>query len=876
MLRLYRASLRLLPREVREEDGAAIVATLEDQLAGASTETERTRIWLRAFVRLPGAAMGMARDARSVRGSGRGNPQGGGDGMYGMIRTLRLALRTLMKAPAFTWASVLLLALGIGAGTAAFGIVDHVLLRPLPYPQAERLVYMTNGSHSGPTLRRLDAVHAFDAWVATSEATLNLARPDAEPVRVRGAEVTASFFSVFGATPTVGRVLVEGDEGGPDIVVLTHDAWQRLWGGDPAVVGSTIELAGRSGEVVGVLGEDFVPPQALTGRDVDVLYPMNWNNPNLERPGYHAHSVVGRLAPGASIEQADADLVRVADDVMAAYAEHYSEYSEPVRWPVEPLAAITVGEGITRGLALLLGAVALLLLVACSNVAHLFLARGIGRTQEMSVRRALGASTRALVGQLAAESAVVGAAAGIGGVALAWLTLRGFGRWTTALPRGEAISMDLRVVGFALLLSTATVLVFGLLPAIRSTRRDLHRVLRSGARGASSSRTVQALRSGLVVGEVAVSLVLVTLAGLLMRSFVEVARQDTGIVSDNVVMVPLSVSAPETGDAYVQMMTTITEAVRQVPGIETATWSGELPFENVGGSSCCWAMRAQLTEDDEPTRLAGHSVDEYFFSTFGTELVAGRNFLPGETEPVAIVGERTAIRGWGSAQAALGEIIEARGEARRIVGVAEHTLHYGLDIPHDITAYIPLWQNPFSMPWASLAVKTRGDASGLHDDLRAAIWSVAPELPIPTVTTLDAMIDESTSTRRFGGALATSFGVLALVLAAGGLYGTLLYSVGEQRRAIGIRLALGAGRRRIERAVVGRALTLGAGGVVVGIALSWYVTRFLESFLFRVAPRDAVSLVGAAAVLLAVTAVAAWFPARRAAGTDPLETLRVE
>ena len=876
MVRLYRASLRILPREVREEDGPAIVATLEDQLADASTENERTRIWLRAFVRLPGAAVGMARDARGVRGTGGRIPQGGGDGMYGMIRALRIAARTLMKAPTFTWAAVLLLALGIGAGTAAFSIVDHVLLRPLPYPQAERLVYMTNGSHSGPTLRRLDSVDAFDAWAATSGATLNLVRPDAEPVRVRGAEVTSSFFDLFAATPVLGRVLVPGDEGIPDVVVLTYDAWQRLWGGDPAIVGSTVNLNGRSGEVVGVLDEGFVPPQALVSRDVDVLYPMNWDNPNLENPGYHAHSVVARLAPGVTAAQADADLTRVADDVMAAYADHYSEYDEPVRWPVESLASFTVGEEVTRGLGLLLGAVALLLLVACSNVAHLFLARGIGRAQEMSVRRALGASTRTLLGQLAAESAVVGAAAGVGGVALAWLTLQGFGRWTTALPRGDAIAMDLRIVGFALLLSTGTVLVFGLLPAIRSTRRDLHRALRSSARGASSSRAVQAFRSGLVVGEVAVSLVLVTLAGLLMRSFVEVSRQDTGIVSENVVMVPLSVPELETADAYVQMMTSISDAVRQVPGVQSATWSAELPFENVGGNSCCWAMRIQLTETDEPTRLAGHSVDEHFFETFGTELVAGRNFLSDEAEPVAIVGERTAIRGWGSAEAALGETIRARGADRRIIGVAEHTLHYGLDIPHDITAYVPVWQNFFPIPWGSVAVKTRGDVDAIGEELRAAIWSVAPQVPIPTVTTLDRMIAESTSSRRFGGLLASSFGVLALLLAAGGLYGTLLHAVGEQRRAIGIRLALGAGRGRIERAVVGRALALGAGGIGLGVLVSWYVGRFLEAFLFDVAPRDAISLIGAAAVLIAVTGVASWLPARQAAATDPLETLRVE
>lgn len=875
VLRVYRASLRILPQDVRRDDGPAMVEVLRDELADSPGAWERAGAVARAFRGLPSAAIGMRMDARRERASlGTGRTRGG-ERMKGGFGAVRFAARTLWKSPAFTWATVLLLALGIGAGTAAFSIVDHVMIRPLPYPQADRLVYMTNGAHSGPTLRRLDSVDGFDLWTAARGSTVNLARTEGEPLRLSAAEVTPDFFQIFGVRPALGRLLIESDEGPWAVGVLTHEAWERIWGGDPTIVGSTVQLDGRSIEVVGVLDPAFVEPH-LTARSLDVIFPMDWTNPDLEEPGHHAHSVVARLAPDVSISQADEELDRVAAEVMAAYPDHYAEYSEPADWPLTPLAEQTVGQEVAQGLGLLLGAVVLLLLVACSNVAHLFLARGIGRTREMSLRRALGASTRSLVGLLLAEGVVIGAAATLLGLGLAWLALQGFGRWTSGLPRGDSIVLDPRVILFAIGLSLITVLVFGLVPALRSARRDLHDTLRGGGRGASSSRSVKALRSALVVGEVAFSLLLVAMAGLFMRSFVEISNQETGMVADNVYMVPISIPPPETGEAYVETMTTIAEAVRTVPGVVSATWSAELPFENTGGNSCCWATSFAFEEGGETVRLAGHSVDEAFFETFGTELVAGEVFRPGGTEPVVIIGERTAIRGWGSAEEALGETVHLRGRERRIIGVAEATLHYGLDQSHDIAAYLPAWHDPFPIPWGSVAVKSRPGVQGIDRSLREAIWSVAPNLPIPTVQTLDGLIAESTSGRRLGGVLSTSFGIVALLLAAGGLYGTLLYAVGEQRRAIGIRMALGAGKSRIQSSIVGRAIALSLGGVALGLTAAWFGTRFLEAFLFGIQPRDPLSFAAAAVLLLVVAALAAWLPARTASRTDPMETLRTE
>lgn len=797
--------------------------------------------------------------------------------MEGITRTVRQALRSLLRHPAFTWAAVLLLGLGIGAVTSAFTIVDNVLLRALPYPAADRLYYMTNGAHSGPVLERLGAVEGVDEWVFATGRTVNLTRDGAEPLRLQAREVTASFFSVFGARPAAGRLLVAADHDRTDVAVVAHGTWTRIWGRDTDLVGTVVRLNGEPVTVVGVVGEGFVPPEGLVGRSPDLYVPMNRANPNLEDPGYHAHSVVARLEPGVSVDRVDRALDRVAEDVARAYPDHYGDRTP--RWPLEPLAETTVGESASRGLLLLLGAVGLLLAVACANVAHLFLARGVGRSQEMAVRRALGAGTSQLSVQLLVESLLVGVGGGLLGLAVARVTLEGFARWTRSLPRGDQVVLDPRVLGFAVLLTVGTALVFGLLPALRSARRDLGDGLKAGSRSATAGRGERTLRAGLVVGEVAGSLVLIAFAGLLVRSFVAVTGQDAGVAPERVHIVPLTPPAFESAEEYARRMGAVAEALRGVPGVESATWGMELPFEFVGGGRCCWSNSMTIAEGDEPVRILGHYAGRDWFRTLGTELVAGESWGPviDEASPPMVVSEGLAVRGWGSAERALGGTLEIRGRTHRIVGVAEPTLHYGLDQPHEHAAYVPMESVTFPIPRATFAVKIEeGREDGVAAALRRAVWSAEPDIPVPTVRRLESLIDESTSARSLGALVASAFGVLALLLAAGGLYGTLLYSVGEQERAIGIRMALGAGRGRIRRRIVGRAVVLSLVGVALGGAAAWYLSGFAESFLFGVAPRDGVSLLTAASVLLVSAAAAAWLPARRASRTDPLEALRAE
>ena len=483
----------LPPGPLRDEDRPEIERTLRDQVEAAPSAWARLDRTVRALWRLPGvivaewgewlgisAAAGAARTRRE--GEGRVND---------VVRGFGLAVRSLRKAPTFTAATILLMALGVGVVTTVFTIVDHVLFRPLPYPAAERLVYLTNGSHNGPTLERLDAVEVFDSWTATSSVDVNLWRVDGDPLRLSRMETTPAFFTLFAARPQLGRLIVDADRDRVDIAVLTHAFWRDVFGSDPGVVGTTMLIDGEPIEIVGVLSEEFVHPSRLEGQP-HFYRPLEWSNPGFENPGYHAHSVTARLAAGVSLEQANQRIDRLEAEVAAAHPDYYSE--GPQDWPLVSLHDTTVGY-VRGSLLLLLGAVGLLLLDACVNVAHLFMARSLARTREMAVRRAMGAGTRNLLEQLTTESLVVGLAGGAGGLLIAKLVLTLLRRWTVELPRGADVTIDLRVFLVCFGLSALTALILGLLPAFRSVRGDLQAPLRAGGRGISGGRRKE--RAGL-------------------------------------------------------------------------------------------------------------------------------------------------------------------------------------------------------------------------------------------------------------------------------------------------------------------------------------------------------------------------------------------
>ena len=568
---------------------------------------------------------------------------------------------------------------------------------------------------------------------------------------------------------------------------------------------------------------------------------------------------------------------------MATVHENYRTNEGQARSiPVTPLSEATVRD-VRSGLDLLMGAVALLLLVACVNVAHLFMARGLGRGRELAVRRALGASTPSLVGHLAVESLLLGLAGGVGGVVLAFLGLQAFlGLNPEFLPRAAEIGLDPRILAFAAALSALTALVFGLLPALRTMGRAHDPALRPSARGGTANRGDQFLRQGLIVAEVAVSLVLVASASLLLRTFIEVQRQDAGFETAGLWTIPLTPTEVDSPAAYRLQMDEVRQSVAAVPGVQSAAYGLTMPFELTGGGRCCWRSNLTSVSGDEIAPWI-HPVSSQYFATLGVEMLHGAEWSGGDAtaSPIpAVVNESFAVELFGSAGAALGQtIVRSGGQGSMqflITGVAGNTRYFGQDADPEPNFFIPVEVLPFPITRSHLAVRASGGDPGLGGRLREAVWAAAPTLPVPTVRSMEGWMENATARRRFDSALFATFGLVALLLAAGGLYGTLLYVASQRRRELAIRQALGASRAKIERWMLKGGLVVAALGVLVGLIGSWGATRFLESRLWGVEPSDPVALFGAAGLLLAVAAVASWLPARWAGRTDPMEALQAE
>jgi putative ABC transport system permease protein len=883
---LYRWTLRLLPPPVYAEDGREMAETFAVLWEDARSTGRRAGTAFRSFGRFPWvAALEWGEFLGLIRAPGW-SPDEWRWGMSSWAGNLRLALRTLRKAPAFTVTTIILLGLGIGSVTTIFTLVDHALLRALPYPAAERLIVVENGSHPGPVFQEFQTMKSVDLWGAAWSETANLVG-EGDPLRITEIRVSQDFFALFGARPAFGRLLIRDDFQAADVVVLGQGIWKRAFGADPDIVGKVIRLDGTPLSVVGVLDPAFLPPEGLAagGASPDIWRPLDWSDEGLNRISSWVLDVMGRMAPGATVEDVNAELVRASENLAKRFPEDRMDRDgNPYELPAAHLQEVTTRR-VRTGLGLLLGAVGLLLLVACLNVAHLFLARSLGRVQDMAVRRALGAGTGTLVQQLMVESLVLGGVGGLVGLGLASLGLRSFLALNpSAIPWASDISLDMRTLIFAATVSVATALLFGLLPALRSMGHDLTYDLKGTSRGATSGQRAYRFRSGLVVAEVALSLVLVAEAGLLLKSFMKLQALDPGFRVAGVWTIPLSPTGFESPEEYVRAMDEVEASLARVPGVTGATYSLTLPFEVTGTGRCCWMTSNLLVEGElrEGMRLFLQPVTGSYFETLGVSLAAGRVWSESEagSEPwPTVLSESLALELFGSAELAINQVLEVGGEESPVivVGVAEDTRHFGLDQEFVSFLYLPMEKLPFTIPMAHMAVSIpRAAPAGWTRILREAVWDAAPEMPVPTVRAMEEWVDRSTADRRFDGVLFGSFGALALILAAAGLYGTLLYAVGQRRREMGIRLALGAARNRVMRQVVAKGLLLAALGCILGLGGAWGVGRFLESRLFEMEATDPGTLLGAVAVLLAAAALASWFPARRASRVDPMHVLREE
>lgn len=880
-VRLYGALLRLLPRRVREADGSEMVATFAALHADAGRRRGAVAL---AFVRLPALILAEWVDHVSGRAAGP-VPRAESGAMDRLSRSLRYAFRSLRRTPAFVWSVVLLLGLGVGSVTTIFTLVDHVILRPLPYPAADRLVELENGSHSGPTWRGLQDVRTVEAWGGVWSGPANMTGIG-RPERLTTGRITENFLAMFGARPVRGRLLIPEDWQARDAVVISEGLWQRAFGGDEDVVGRTITLDGEQHVIVGVADPSFEPPEALTFAGIDVWRPVDWTDSRFESSGFHVLAVVGRLRPDASIAAAESEIEGLVARLAEAYPDGYRNRDGELRsFPLVPLQEATVGARVGQGLALLLGAVTLLLLVACTNVAHLFMARGISRIREMAVRRALGARTGSLAGQLLTESLLVGLAGAAVGVVLAYGGLAAFLALSPeSIPRASAIRIDLRVLAFAVAIAAVTSLVFGMLPALRLIGRDVSNALHGTSRGNSETRRDRRLGGALVVAEVALSLVLVVQAGSLLRGFVRLNTAELGFRTEGVYTLPIEVHDLETPADWSRRMELVRTSLAGVPGVRMATYGMTMPLEWTGGARCCWGGAPVFPgADAEPRDAMMHVVDTDYFPLLDLSFTAGRPWTRAEastTPAPAIVSEGLAVRVLGSAERAIGRTVRTSPDedARefRVVGVVAENRHYGPDQEHGEAMYMPAPTIPFPLERAHFAVLVDGPSEGLATRLREAVWAVEPDLPVPIVRSLPDWAGEATARARFEAVLFASFGGIALLLVAGGLYGTLLYAVGRRRRELGIRLALGDAPARLERRVLGQGVRTAIAGCAFGALGAWALGRVLASRLSGLDAGDPVLLGAAITILVAVALTASWLPARRAARTDPLEALRSE
>ena len=800
---------------------------------------------------------------------------------------LRFALRTLRHSPGFAAVAIITIALGIGATTAIFSVVNAVVLRPLPYPDAERavMVWMDNRRqglhedyHSYPNLADLKARNRSLSYLAPyRQAGLNLTG-GTEPRRVNAGMLPADAFSALGVQPELGRPYDAENEntGNDNVVVLSHGLWQSEFAGDRAILGRAIELDGRKRTVVGVMPPDFAFPSEAT----QLWVPLVISEGLRTARSSFAFPAIGRLKPGVSLAAARGDLGAIARQLGAEYPNN-RDYGVTVT----PLPEQVVGPTLRTALWIMLGAVAAVLLIACANVANLLLSRAAVREREVTVRMALGASNRRLVRQFLTESLLLSVLGGLVGLGIGVVGLRALRAMAPSdLPRAASIGLDLKVLVVTIVATLITGLLFGLMPAIQTSRMRLGETLRDGGRGGTAGRGGQRLRRGIVVAQLALVVVLLIGAGLLLRTFAALQNQELGFDSKNL----LTFTTPLPAARYrqdVQIRTfyqTLLDRIRALPDVRHAGAITTMMLSKTPSSTGITAEgRANFREDIEVTFDV---TTPGFFQAAGARVVAGRDLSGADrdsTLPVAVVNEHMAKHYWPTA-AAIGKrfkfgSVEADTTNNpwvTVVGVVHDMRRTGLDTPVRDEAFLPFGQNiARSM---IVMVKTSGDPFAVVPRLRQIVRSIDPNQPVATIRTMDDVLSRLVAQRRFSMTLVAAFAFLAFVLAVIGAYGVTSYLVSQRTKEIGVRLALGAEPSRVARLVVLEGLRIAVLGIAIGIGAAMMTTRLAANLLFGVSPRDPVTTTAVAILLLVVAAIANYIPARRAARVDPLIALRQE
>ncbi len=810
------------------------------------------------------------------------NHMGPRPALCGLAADVRFAARSLVRARGFTTVAVIALALGIGANTAIFSVVNAVLLRPLPYREPQRLVwfwevqpFLDRAPFSAPDFADYRGQNqTFESVVAFRGGNLTLTGAG-EPERISGAQVDAGFFPILGVRPALGRDFTADEDkpGAPAaVVVLSHGFWQRKHGGDSQIVGKALTFNGRTYSVVGVM-----PPGFSFPGETELWTPLGLNPAGQQR-GSHWLIVIGRLKPGVSLARAQADI----DVVVRRLQQQYPPSNQGHSVTLVSLEERLVGH-VRRALLVLLAAVGFVLLIACANVANLMLARAAVRRREIAIRAALGAGRWRLVRQLLAESAVLGVIGGAAGLVLAAGAMRAMVALAPAnVPRLSEVRLDLSVLAFTLAASLFTALLFGLAPAFDAARASVADFLKESGRTSSAGAGRAKLRSGLVIAEIALAVVLLAGAGLMLRSFVVLQQVEPGLRPEGLLTARVSLigrSAFNQPRLWADFYDRVLANVRQLPGVKAAAAINLLPLDDFGiGNSTNFRVigRPEPAPKDMPlSEIRVVSLD--YFRTMGIPLIKGRVFTERDTkdsEPVAVISESLAWQIFPGEDPLGKRITVSIDKGSEIVGVAGNVHDYGLDAPLRLESYIPMAQMP--NPLLTIVVRTAGDPRALVPAFRQAVWSVENDRPIYAIRTMEQVISRSVAQPRFRTALLGLFAALALLLAAVGIYGVISYAVAQRVQEIGIRVALGATRPDVLRLVMGQGMLLAGSGLALGLAGAWAGTRWISALLFGIRPTEPV-VFGALVLLLALVALlACWAPARRATRVDPVVALRQE
>ena len=805
-----------------------------------------------------------------------------------LIQDLRYSARVLRKNPGFAAVVVLTLALGIGANTAIFSIVDAVLLRPLPFPHANRIMalYQTlpeqgviqNGTSYLNFVDWREQGRSFEAMGAYHDSEVSLSGFGG-PEMVPNAIVTSGLLSTLAGRPILGRVMIPADDepGAPLVVLMSERLWRRRFGAASDIVGRTITLDKQAFTVIGILPAEFRFP--FVEPAVDLWMPVQQDTQLkalVSRRGGHYLRVVGRLKPGVTVEQAQTELVGIQARLAAQYP------AENAGWGarVAPLQQEIVGD-VQLELLVLLGAVAVVLLIACVNVANLLVARATSRSRELAVRAALGAGKRRIIRQLLTESLLLGGIGGALGAATAWWAMRAMNQWLPDdLPRIHNIEVDAPVLWFTLGLTLLVSLLFGLAPALQATSGNLANGLKEGMRGSSDGIVPEFVRGALVTAEVALAVVLLTGAGLLLHSFVKLQSvspgfRTKGILTATVTLPQSQYTKPEEWAAFSRRAL---QQIKALPGVTDAAAAAPLPMSGRINLAFTIDGRSQTPEDHTAANYS--TVSPAYFQVMGIPILRGRAFDERDiatSQNVTIISDSFARR-YFQKEDPLGRHLSLgfppNRTSKEIVGVAADIKSVSLDAPAEPATYAPYEQSPF---WAlSFAVRTEGDPATLALAVRARIHELDKDLPIEDVRPIGVLLANSVALPRFRTLLVALFGALALILAAVGIYGVISYSVAQRTREIGLRMALGAAPAGILKLVLRQGMKPVLAGLSVGLLGAFGLTRLFRSLLFGVTPGDPLTYGGTIFLLLMIAILARYVPARRAMRVDPMIALRYE